>query len=329
MASRPKVVIADCNFPNNTPERRELAAIDAELIIGQATTEDAAIEICADADAIIVQYAPMTRRVIGHLRRAQVISRYGIGLDNIDIPAATDHHIWVTNVPGFCKEEVAAHTMAMLLAFARKLLVMDRSVREGQWETVGIMRPTPRLSSQTLGLVGFGAIARQVSRTAKALGMRVIASALRTTAETMAEYGVEKVQLQDLLRQADYVSLHCPLTPETRQMINAETLALMKPSAILINTSRGGLVDEPALVDALRSRRLAGAGLDVVAAEPLPMDNPLRDLPNVILTPHSSYYSDGSQEELQTRVAQEVVRVLRGERPLSPVNPEAGPRRFQ
>ncbi|MBI2941718.1 MAG: C-terminal binding protein [Chloroflexi bacterium] len=326
MSRRPKVVIADCNFPDTEIERRELSAVDAEVVVGQAATEEATIEWCADADAIIVQYAPLTRRVLEQLPRVRVIVRYGIGLDNVDVPAATALGIWVVNVPGFCKEEVAAHALAMVLAFARKLLVLDRSVRAGRWETVDVMRPSARLSTQTLGLVGFGATARVLAPASRALGMRVLAVAPHATVETMAQYGVEKVTLERLLRESDFVSLHAPLTAETRRMINAETLGLMRPTAYLINTARGGLVDEDALIAALQGGRLAGAGLDVCAAEPLPMDSPLRGLPNVILTPHSGYYSDGSLAELQTRVAQEVVRVLRGERPLNAVNPSAGPR---
>ncbi len=320
------VAILDCNFPSTSLEEAIVSAAGAELRKGQCRTEDEVIAFARDVDAIIVQYAPLTRRVLSELRRCRVIARYGIGVDNVDVPAATDHGIWVTNVPGFCAAEVAEHTLAFILSLGRRLVRLDRSVRAGQWETIGVMRPTRRLSELTLGLVGFGRVARELAPRARALGLRVVATAPHTSAEVMASFGVEQASFDQVLEQSDIVSLHLPLTSATRHLIDARRLAQMKPTAFLINTSRGALVDERALIDALREGRLAGAALDVLEVEPPARDNPLLAMDNVVVTPHSAYYSDDSLAYLQTAVAQEVVRVLGGDRPKSPVNPTLTPR---
>lgn len=323
----PVVAILDCNFPSTTIEETILRQAGAEVRKGQCATEEAVVELAHDADAVIVQYAPLTARVLDHLVRCRSISRYGIGVDNVDVPAATARGIWVTNVPGFCADEVAEHTFAFLLYFARRLGRLDRSVHRGEWDAIGQLRPTRRLSALTLGLVGFGQVARGVATRARGFGMRVLATAPRTTAETMASYGVTRVSLDDLLAESDFVSLHLPLTAETRHLIDARRLGLMKPGAVLLNTARGALVDEAALIEALRSGRLAGAGLDVLEREPPLPTNPLLAMENVVITPHAAYYSDDSLAFLQTAVAEEAARVLRGERPRSPVNPEVIPRR--
>lgn len=320
------VAILDCNFPSTAVERSIIAAAGAEFRQGQCATEDQVIDLARDVDAVIAQYAPLTARVMDHLPRCRSITRYGIGVDNVDVRAATERGIWVTNVPGFCAHEVAEHTLAFVLAFVRRLKRLDRSVRAGQWETIGLMRPTRRLSALTLGLVGFGQVARAAASGARGFGMTVVATAPHTTAETMAEYGVSKVSLDALLEQSDFVSLHLPVTAETRQLINAERLRRMKSGAYLLNTSRGALIDESALIEALRSGHLAGAGLDVLEREPPAPENPLLAMENVIITPHASYYSDDALSFLQHAVAEEAVRVIRGERPRNPVNPEVVPR---
>lgn len=318
--SGPLVVIADCNFPSTESERRELAAIGARVLVGQCATEDQVVELCADADGIILQYAPLTRWAIGHLRRCKVLSRYGVGVDTIDVPAATERGIWVANVPNFCTVEVAEHTLALVMACARRLFLLDGLVHAGGWSTIDVMGQARPLGDQTLGLIGFGHIARAVSVRARALGMRVLANSPHTTPALAAEYGAERADLPDLLARADFVSLHCPLTPETRHIVDAAALRRMKPTAFVVNTSRGALIDQAALVEALRSGQIAGAALDVLEKEPIDPDDPLLAMRNVILTPHSAFYSTRSLEDLQTRVARNVVNVLRGERPLSAVN---------
>jgi D-3-phosphoglycerate dehydrogenase / 2-oxoglutarate reductase len=321
-----KVVILDCNFPDIDIERRVLADIDAEVTLAKCETEDEVIAAAHDADGVIVQYAPMTRRSIGGLRRLKVIARYGIGVDNIDVQAATDLGVWVANVPGFCATEVSDHTMAQVLALSRRLFVLDRSVRAGEWETVRTIESVERMTDETLGLIGFGRIARLIAPKARAFGMRVICYSPHTTPELAAEFGAERVPLAEIFAQSDYIALLCPLTPETRHVIDANSLRQMKKSAFLINVSRGALVDEVSLVAALQSGDIAGAALDVFEQEPLPMDSPLRTLPNVILSPHSAYYSRRALAELKERTARNVALVLQGQPPASPLNRPVNPR---
>jgi D-3-phosphoglycerate dehydrogenase len=249
------------------------------------------------------------------------VAHFGKGVDNIDVAAATRRGIWVTNVRDANWDEVSNHVLALLLAWARGLIAFDRHVRAGGWSYRGAV-PRHRLAGQTLGLVGFGDIARLVAVKAHGLGLKVLAYARRPAA---AEH-VEFAPLADVLRRADVVSIHVPLTAETAGLIGAAQLALMKPSAFLINTARGGVVDKPALVAALRDRRIAGAGLDVIDPEPPLPGDPILALDNVILTPHVAWYSEESREHVTVEAAREVVRILRAERPRSPVNPGVVPR---
>ncbi len=317
---RPLAVIADCDFPSTEVERRVLEAAGIQLALGQCHTEDEVIDLCADADGVILQYAPMTRRAIESLTCCKVISRYGVGVDTIDVAAATERGIWVANVPNFSTVEVAEHTLALLLALSRRLFPLDDHVHRGGWSTIDVMGQAVPLVDQTLGLIGFGAIARAVAFRARALGLRVLTYSPRTPAEVTLEYGVEQASLGDVFSRSDYVSLHCPLTAETRHIVDATALRQMKPGAYLINTARGQLVDQPALVESLREGRLAGAALDVLEHEPIPPADPLLAMRNVILTPHSAFYSVRSLEDLQIRAAENVVDVLRGEAPHSAVN---------
>jgi len=242
-------------------------------------------------------------------------------VDNVDLPAATRAGILVTNVPDYCVDEVSDHALALLLALARQVVMADRAVRGGAWDVVahsGIRR----LRGQTVGLLGFGKIARAVASKVRALGMRVVAYDPYLDAGLIARDGAEPVELDTLLAEADAISIHVPLSPETRGLVGERELGRMKPTAFLINTARGGIVDEKALAEALEAGRLAGAALDVLSQAPPPPDHPLRRAPNVILTPHLAFYSRESVVELQTKAAEEVARALRGEPPRSPANPE-------
>ena len=263
----------------------------------------------------------MTARVIAELKRCRVIARYGIGVDNVDLAAATRAGIVVTNVPDYCVDEVSDHGLALFLALARRVVAADQAVKSGAWDVVA-HKGIQRLRGQTLGLLGFGKIARALAVKAQALGMQVLAFDPFVDAETMARLKVRGADMDTLLTESDAVSVHVPLSPETRGIIGERALARMKPTAFLINTSRGGLVDEQALAAALMAGRLAGAALDVVEKEPPPPDHPLRKAPNVILTPHLAFYSREAVVELQTKVAEEAARALRGEPPRSPVNRE-------
>jgi D-3-phosphoglycerate dehydrogenase len=320
------IAILDCNFPNTALEEAIVSAAGARLVKAQCRSEADVVRVAADVDGIIVQYAPLSAAVLSELRHCRVIARYGVGVDNVDVAAATRLGIWVTNVPGFCATELAEHTLGFILSLGRRLPKLDRAVRHGTWETIGVMGPTRRLSELTLGLVGFGRVGREVAQRATAFGMRVLATAPHTTTATMAESGVQKVSLDELLERSDFVSLHLPLTAETRHLIDERRLRRMRPSAYLINTSRGAIVDEAALVRALQEGWIAGAGLDVLEVEPPRPDSPLLSLENVILTPHASYYSDDSLAYLQRSVAEEVTGVLAGRPPRSPVNPTVIPR---
>jgi len=268
----------------------------------------------------LVCFAKITRPVIEAMTRCKVISRYGIGVDSVDLQAASEHGIIVANVPDYCFEEVSNHTLACLLALNRRIVTQNAWVHAGKW---GLPPgdPTPaRLSKQTVGVVGLGNIGREVARKVQTFGVRVLGHDPFVSAEKAAALGVQLVGLDDLMRQADYVCLHCPLTPETRHLIGAAQLALMKPSAYLINMSRGPVVDQRALAQALAAKQLAGAALDVLEQEPPAADEPLLAMDNVILLPHSASVSDEATVQLRRETARNVVEVLQGRLPRSIVN---------
>jgi len=315
------VAVTDSVFPSLEPEHRVLDPLGVELRAGQCRSEEEVVALARDANAILNCYAKMTARVIGELKHCKVIARYGIGVDNVDLAAATRAKIVVTNVPDYCVDEVSDHALALFLALARRVVAADQAVKGGAWDVVA-HKGIRRLRGQTLGLLGFGKIARALAAKAQALGMQVLAVDPFVDAATMARLKVRAADMETLLTESDAVSVHVPLSPETRGIIGERALARMKATAFLINTSRGGLVDELALAAALTAGRLAGAALDVVEKEPPPPDHPLRKAPNVILTPHLAFYSQEAVVELQTKVAEEAARVFRGEPPRSPVNRE-------
>jgi D-3-phosphoglycerate dehydrogenase len=278
------------------------------------------IAAARDAAVMIVSVADVTAALCEAAPRLVGVVRTGIGLDTVDLLGATRHGVCVAHVPDFCYDEVADSTWALLLAVTRKVLMADRMVRAGQWSPGGLL-PMHRLRGRILGLVAFGHIARKVAERGRAFGVRIIAADPYVDAAVMARDGVEKVTLDDLLERADIVSLHTPLTEETRGLIGAAAFARMKPGAILINTSRGGVVDQQALVDALRSGRLGGAGLDVQAPEPPLPDNPLLRMENVVLTPHYASTTVEALDELAAKVSRQVIQLLRGEWPTYLANP--------
>lgn len=313
------VLITDTGNPGLDVEQRILGAIGAALLIAKTGEEAELIELAPRADAILTNWRPVTVAVLDAAVTCRTVGRYGVGVDNIDVAHATRLGIAVTNVPGFCTDEVADHTILLLLALARRFGPLTADLRSGGWDHRVAGLPV-RLRGKTLGLVGFGAIAQAVAVRARALEMEVIA--YRRTAG--AGEGAVRVttSLPDLLSAADVVSLHIPLTESSRGLIGAAELAAMKDTAYLINTSRGGLVDTAALMWALDEGRLAGAGLDVTDPEPLPPAHPLRTHPAAIVTPHAAFYSDGSVAEVAERAARHVVQALRGEVPDDLVNPE-------
>jgi D-3-phosphoglycerate dehydrogenase len=278
------------------------------------------MKIATDADAILVTYAKITADMIRQLSRCRIISRFGIGVDNVDIPEATAKGIVVTKVPDYCIDEVSDHAMALLLAAARKIPMANAQVHAGTWKMPNFV-PMHRLRGSVLGLVGFGRIPQLVVPKAKSFGLRVVAYDPYAPAEVFQQLGVERVEFRELLQMSDFVSLHSPLTPETKGLMNADAFKAMKKTAYVVNTARGPVIDEAALAAALDAKEIAGAALDVMTQEP-PGSSPLFGRDNVIVTPHTSFYSEESLVELQTKAAEEVVTVLSGKAPRNPVNPE-------
>lgn len=318
MAGKAKVVLTDYVWDSLDVERKTLEGVASLVALQTKGPEEFAGE-AADCDALLNTYAgPITADLMAHMPKCKIIARYGIGVDTIDLDAATDAGIIVTNNPTYCIEEVAEHSMALLLSCARKVPFYDRLVRGGRWE-LPPGKPLFRLAGRTLGLVGFGNIARAVAGRAAAFGMRVLYYDPFVEAGQFQAPG-EKRALAEVLRDSDFVSLHPPLSPQTRGMMNDETFAQMKPTAIIINCSRGPIVDTAALVRALDARRIAGCALDTTDPEPLPDPHPLRGRDNVTITPHAAWYSEQAMVGLQAGAPAEVRRALTGQWPVNVVN---------
>jgi len=286
--------------------------------MAKSPAPDDILAVARDADAILVTYAKLPGDLLRQLTRCKAIGRFGLGVDNIDVAAAVQCGITVTYVPDYCMREVSDHAMALLLALARKVVLSNNLVQAGRWEMPAVV-PIRRLEGQVLGLVGFGNIPRQLAPKAQAFGLRVITHDPYVAPDVLAAAGVEGVSFDDLLARSDFVSIHAPLLPATRGLFNAAAFAKMKRGAGLINSARGPLVDETALIAALDAGQVGAAALDVVASEPLAKDSPLIGRANVILTPHTAFYSIEALEELQTKCASDVARVLCGEKPIYPV----------
>ncbi len=307
-----KVCITDYGFPDVATEERIIRSAGFDITTGHCKTAESVLEMAADADALLVQWAPVTAAVIHGLQHCKIIVRYGIGVDNVDLAAAKACGIPVCNVPDYCIDEVADHALAMALSLNRQLPMLDRRLRAGTWK-ITPDHPMPALRHVTFATAGFGRIARAVLARAMVFGCRLAAYDPYVPTDVFDANGVTPLSINELFSRTDILSLHIPLTPETRHLINAASLAKMKPTAIIINTARGGLVDAKALADALRAGTIASAGIDVFDPEPLPMDHPLRCCENAMLTSHIGWFSEQSVPKLQQLAAEEVVRALRGE----------------
>lgn len=314
-----KVVITDYEYPDIDAEKRIIGDAGHVLKDYQAKSEDELIAATHDADAVIVQYANFTRKVIQKLEHCKMIIKYGIGVNNIDAEAATERGIWVCNVPDYGLDEVSAHAAALLLSLARKLPQADKALKAGMWGNASF-RPITRLAGSTLGIAGFGALGRLVAKKMSGFELEIIAFDPFLDAAKAKELGVEAVDFAGLCKRSDFISVHCPLTKETARMFNRDAFNAMKNSAYFVNTSRGGVVDEAALAEALLAGEIAGAGLDVYETEPLAADSPLLKMPNVITTGHVAWYSEQAITTLQRKVAEEVVNVLAGNKPFNPCN---------
>lgn len=294
-------------------ERAIIETAGGELLVQRAESEGERIELLKGAHAVLVGGAPINRRVIQSLPNLQLIIRYGVGLDTLDIAAATEHGIVVAHYPDFCQPEVANHAIALLLAVSRKIVLHDRAVRAGTYRSVPL-GPSAPLHGQTCGVLALGNIGRHFAVRAKALGMHVLAYDPYLDDAVFEEHGVERAAtLEELLTRSDHISAHPPLTDETRHMMGAEQFAMMKPSAIFVNTSRGPVQDQEALIAALQAGEIGGAGLDVLDPEPLASDSPLVEMDNVVLTPHTAFYSDFSNTHIKERVGNTVVAVMNGQ----------------
>jgi D-3-phosphoglycerate dehydrogenase len=321
LVSRYKVAVTDHLFSSLDDERELFRRMDAELVEGRCRGEEEIMALARDADAILNTYAPMTAKVIQVLEKCRAIVRFGIGVDNVAVEAATGRGIMVCNTTDYCIDEVADQAMAFLLACARGLFPSAKIARGVSWDFQQMPR-LARIRGQTLGLLGVGRIGSAVAERAKGFGLHILGYDPYLSDEAAREIGVQLAGLDTLLAESDFVSIHLPLNSETTGMIGAEAFGKMKPTAFLINVARGKIVNQAALHEALAQKKIAGAALDVLETEPPKSDDPILRLDNVILTPHSAWYSEQSRMDMRRRAVGQVVSVLKGEMPYSLVNRE-------
>lgn len=316
-----KVVATDTHLFPLREELEVLGTLDCTVVSAVCKSEDETIAACRDAHVVLDTSAKITRKVIGELTEALAICRYGVGVDTVDIPAATEHGIIVANVPDFCFDEVADTAMSLILSVPRKVHRLNALIHQGVWNKE-VARPVHKFRGATLGLFAFGNIARNVCRKAAAFGFRILACDPYLTAERVREYPVTLVDFDTLLRESDLISVHAPLTDETRHQFNEAAFRRMKPSAFFFNLGRGPIHEQPALTRALTEGWIAGAGLDVLEKEPPDPADPILKLDNVVFTPHYASYTEEAYQELQRKTGENAAAVLRGQFPKYLVNPE-------
>lgn len=314
-----KAVITDYQYENIDQEKKIIGDAGIELFDYQIKEPEKLIGLIDDADAVITQYSEITRDVIEHLSHCKMIIKYGIGVNNIDVEAATEKGIYVCNVPDYGVEEVSDHAVTMILNLSKKLFILAKALKEGDWGYSSVV-PLRRFCESTVGLVGFGRIPRLVAKKLSGFGVRLLAYDPFIDEKAAEALNVTPVDFETLVKESDYISIHCPLTRETTHLFDRETFAQMKPSSVLVNTARGPIVNGQDLVEALKNKTIAGAGLDVFEEEPISPDHPLLHMDNVIATPHSAWYSLQSIDALQRKTAEEVVNVLSGNKPFNCVN---------
>ncbi len=317
-----KIVITDCDHAGIDEEEAVAREHGIDLELRQCRTEDEVIEAGRGADALLVQYAPITDRVLTALPGVRAVGRYGVGVDTVDVDAATAHGVAVCNVPDYGTEDVSDHAIALAVSIGRGIVAFDRRVRAGSADLAPV-RPLHRFSTRVFGVVGLGRIGTATALKAKGLGYAVIGHDPRVDAGSTTPEGIDAVGLEDLYARADIVSLHVPLTDGTHHLIDAAALERFKDGSVLVNTCRGGVVDSAAVVAALRSGKLKGAGLDVFENEPLPPDDPLAAEDNAVLTPHAAWYSEESYVELKRRTIENVVEFCAGREPRDILNGDA------
>lgn len=320
MSEKKTVLVTDYAWPSLDIEREIFRKIDTGITVAQTGSEEELIRLARSADGILCNWKSVSTAVLEAAVGCVSVGRYGIGLDNIHVDTATRLGIVVTNVPAYCIDDVADHTMALLLACNRKVCWFDRDIKDGKYD-LSAQLPLQRLSGHVLGLAGFGRIGQAVAERALSFGLRVIALQPRRNPGPLPNAAVEFVPLPELLKRSDFLSLHLPATPETKGILNSSAFQRMKQGAVLINTARGSLVNTPDLLDALETGKIAAAGIDVWQSEPLPPGDPLATHPRVIATPHAAFYSDEALAELQTTAASQMVAVLTGQTPQNIINP--------
>lgn len=318
MKNGPLVIVTDSPFPSLDPAKKALEDANAEVIQAPSSSEEDIIKSAEYADAILVTYAKLNENILRSLKNCKAIGRFGIGVDNIDLKVAGELGISVNYVPDYCLDEVSDQAMAMIISMARKIPQSNKLVQSGRWEMPAVV-PMYRLRGKTVGLIGFGNIPRLMTPKAQAFGFKVIAADPYAPKELFEKFNVESVTMDELYEKSDFISVHAPLLPETKGLVNKEAFKKMKKTAIIVNTARGPLIDEKDLIEALDNKEIGGAGLDVVETEPLPEDSALIGRDNVILAPHTAFYSVEALEELQTKAASDVARVLNGEEPIYPI----------
>lgn len=313
-----RVVVTDATFPSLDNERAVAAKHDAVFDVLDSCSEADVVSAAKDADVLVVQFATVNRAAIEALPRKAQIVRYGLGLDNLDLDAAKERGVKVAYVPDYATGEVADHTASLILASLRKIVALDESVRAGKWDPVGVSKPLRAFSESIVGFVGFGRIGAEVHARLQPFGFNSIVHDPFADPDKLESHGVKSVDLDELFSTADLVTLHAPLTSETRYVVDSKRLDQMKKSAMVVNTARGALIDSKSLAAALKNGVIAGAALDVFEQEPLPEDSGLRACPNLIMTPHAAWYSNRSVESLQTLAADEIDRALSGRLPRCP-----------
>ncbi|BDH62641.1 2-hydroxyacid dehydrogenase [Ureibacillus massiliensis 4400831 = CIP 108448 = CCUG 49529] len=311
-----KVVLTDYEFETLEFEQRVLdeSGLKINFVSAQCKSEDEVIEVAKDADAIINQYAPLSERVLRSLTKCKVISRYGVGVDTIDLNIAKELGIKVCNVPDYGIEEVSNHTLALLMAWTRKVIELNNAVKNGIWN-FNVGKPIYRFENRTFAIFGFGRIPRRVIEKIQPLGLTLIGYDPFVSAEEMAKYGVRKVELDEAIKLGDILSFHVPLVEQTMHLLNKERLTQLKDGVFIINTARGPIIETEALIQGLKSKKIAGAALDVIEHEPIEAGHELLTFDNVYLTPHSAFYSEEAIEELRTKATKNVVDVLAGQQP--------------
>ena len=317
-----KVLVTDYVWTSVDPERAVLARADTELVLAPDGEEETLIELARQADGILTCFAKVTENVIKAASQCVVIGRYGVGVDNIAVDSATDRGIVVTYVPDYCIDEVSDHVMALLLSWNRRISLFDNATKSEGWGAKGLGMRIMRLRGKKLGVVGFGRIGQSVCAKARAFGFDVLAHDPLISKDMASRHGAALVDFNIMLRESDFITLHLPLLPQTRHIIGEAELKQMKPDTFIINAARGGLIDEDALYHSLATGEIAGAGLDVVEDAIPPLNHRLIQLENVIVTPHTAFFSQEAVLELEERAAGEVARVLSGELPENIVNPE-------